>query len=163
MESYIGSYRYYFSPFDLSAEVSAGKFWSQDRGFTLELKRFFGDGAFSVYYKNSTTNDHKHWQAGGVQFAFPLTPEKDMKHYYKMQLRGTEEWTYAQETTFKNRNRDDGRGELNYVPDVPLAVTPIFTGSLHNQYLNRDRLNGAYIKEHLERLREAWIKYEKKL
>jgi hypothetical protein len=163
IESFVGSYRYYFSPFDLSFEATAGKFWSQDRGFSMELKRFFGDSTFSVYYKNSTTNDRKHWQSGGIQFAFPLTPQKDMKHYYKMQLRGTEEWSYAQETTFKNRNGNDGRGELNYVPDVPLAVTPLFTGSLHNQYLNRDRLNGSYIKEHLERLREAWITYEKKL
>jgi len=161
MKSFVGSYRYYFSPFDLSLEAAAGKFWSQDRGFSMELKRFFGDTSVSVYYKNSTTTDRKHWQAGGVQFAFPLTPEKDMKHYYKMQLRGTEEWAYAQETTFKNRNGGDGRGELNYVPDVPLAITPMFTGSLHNQYLNRDRLNGEYIKEHSERLRDAWIKYKK--
>jgi hypothetical protein len=162
MESFLASYRYYFSPLDLSLEGTAGKFWSQDRGFSLELKRFFGDTAFSVYYKNSTTTDSKKWQAGGVQIAFPLTPEKDMKHYYKMQLRGIDEWSYAQETTFKNKNTNDRRGELNYIPDVQLAMTPNFTGSLHNQYLNRDRLNESYIMSHLDRLREAWLKYKDK-
>lgn len=161
-ESYLASYRYYFSPLDLSLEGTAGKFWSQDRGFSMELKRFFGDTAFSVYYKNSTASDSRRWEAVGVQFAFPLTPEKDMKHYYKMQLRGTNEWSYAQETTLKNKNGNDGRGELNYVPDVQLAVAPNFTGSLHNQYLNRDRLNESYIASHLERLRDAWIKYKDK-
>ena len=163
MESYLASYRYYFSPLDLSLEGTAGKFWSQDRGFSLELKRFFGDTAFSVFYKNSTTSDSKKWTAGGMQIAFPLTPERDMKHYYKMQLRGTNEWTYAQESTFKNKNKNDKRGELNYIPDVQLAVAPIFTGSLHNQYLNRDRLSESYIMSHLERLREAWNKYKGKL
>ena len=159
MESYLASYRYYYSPLDLSLEGTAGKFWFQDRGFSLELKRFFGDTAFSVYYKNSATNDSKKWQAGGVSFAFPLTLEKDMKHYYKMQLRGTNEWSYAQETTLKNKNGNDNRGEVNYIPDVQLAAAPVFTGSLHNQYLNRDRLNESYIMSHLERMRDAWIKY----
>jgi hypothetical protein len=160
MESFLASYRYYFSPLDISLEGTIGKFWYQDRGFTLELKRFFGDTTFSLYYKNSTTTDSKHWQAVGVQFAFPLTPEKDMKHYYKMQVRGTEEWNYAQETTLKNANRVDKRGERNYLPDVPLAVAPVLTSSLHNQYLNRDRLNESYILSHLERLRTAWTKYK---
>lgn len=163
MESYLASYRYYFSPLDLSLEGTAGKFWSQDRGFSVELKRFFGDTAFSVYYKNSTTSDSKKWQAGGVQLAFPLTPEKDMQHYYKMQLRGINEWSYAQETTLKNENKNDKRGALNYIPDVQLAMAPNFTGSLHNQYLNRDRLNESYIMSHIERMRDAWIKYKDRL
>jgi hypothetical protein len=167
IESFLASYRYYYSPLDLSLEGTVGKFISQDRGFSLELKRLFGDTAFSVYYKNSTTPDNlkrwdtepTHWQAVGVQFAFPLTLEKDMKHYYKMQLRGTDEWVYGQETTIASGNSDNA----NYLPPAPLAVAPTFTGSLHDQYLNRDRLNESYIKAHLERLRDAWIKYKDRL
>jgi hypothetical protein len=167
MESFLASYRYYFSPLDLSLEGAVGKFISQDRGYSLELKRFFGDTAFSVYYKNSTIPNNlkrwdaneKHWQAAGVQFAFPLTLEKDMKHYYKMQLRGTDEWAYAQETTIASGNSDNA----NYLPPAPLAVPPTFTGSLYDQYLNRDRLNESYIKAHLERLRDAWIRYRERL
>jgi hypothetical protein len=167
IESYLASYRYYFSPLDLALEGTVGKFISQDRGYSLELKRFFGDTSFSVYYKNSTTPDNlkrwntdpTHWQAAGVQLAFPLTLEKDMKHYYKMQLRGTDEWAYAQETTVAGGNR----AGANYLPPTTLALTPNFTGSLHDQYLNRDRLNESYIKAHLERLRDAWIKYRERL
>jgi hypothetical protein len=164
-DTYLASYRYYFSPLDVSLEGTAGKFWAQDRGFTVELKRFFGDAAFSVYYKNTTIKEDmsqglpRHWQAAGVQFAFPLTPEKDMKHYYKMQLRGTEEWSYSQETVIAGGNS----ANANYLPPVPLAVAPNFTGSLNYQYLNRDRLNESYITSHLDRLRDAWIKYKDRL
>ena len=161
VETYLASYRYYFSPLDLSLEGTVGRFWFQDHGFKVELKRFFGDTAVSLYYNNSTTrSDNQHWQVVGMQFSFPLTPAKDMKHYYKMQVRGTEQWRYAQETTLKNTNRNDGRGSLNYIPDVSLGVTPDFTGSLDIQYLNRDRLNKAYILSHLSRLRDSWRSYQ---
>lgn len=165
IETYLASYRYYFSPLDVSLEGTAGKFWSKDTGFSVELKRFFGDAAFSLYYKKSTIKESMslglptNWQAVGVQLAFPLTPEKDMKHYYKMQVRGTDEWQYAQETTIASGNS----ANANYLPPVPLAVAPVFTGSLHNQYMNRDRLSASYIKSHLERLREAWIKYRERM
>lgn len=162
-KSYLGSYKYNFAPLDLSLEATGGKFWFGDIGFALELKRFFGDAAFSVYYKDSKTPDKKHWQAGGVMLAFPLTPEKDMKHYYKMQLRGTEEWSYGQETTFMNNNGADSSKSGNFIPDVPIAVAPLLTGSLYNQYYNRDRLNASYIKNHLDRMRNSWIKYKDKI
>lgn len=160
MESYLASYRFYHSPLDLSLEGTAGKFWEQDRGFSLEMKRYFGDTTFSIYYKNTTIDKDvrqgfpTHWQAVGVQLAFPLTPQKDMKHYYKMQLRGTDEWNYGQETTLASGNS----AGANYLPPVPLAVPLIFSGSLHNQYLNRDRLNESYIKAHLEQIRDVWLK-----
>ena len=167
IESFLGSYRYYFSPLDLSLEGVVGKFMSQDRGFSLELKRFFGDTALSVYYKNTSIpdgvkrweKDPTRWQAVGVQLSFPLTPGKDMKHYGKMQVRGTDEWSYTQETTSASGNS----ANANYVPPVQLAAVPLFTGSLHNQYLNRDRLSEVYILSHLDRLREAWLRYKDKL
>ncbi|MBI2353622.1 MAG: YjbH domain-containing protein [Deltaproteobacteria bacterium] len=160
LETWLASYRYYYSPLDLSLEGTAGKFFSQDRGFALELKRMFGDTALSVYYKNSTTTDKKHWEAAGIQFAFPLTPRRDLQHYYKMQLRGSDEWAYAQETTLKNLNNNDGRGALNYIAPVPLAINPQPPTALYRAYFNRDRLGSAYIKSHLERLREAWLIYK---
>jgi hypothetical protein len=156
MESYLASYRYLYSPLDLSLEGTYGRFWYQDRGFSLQLKRFFGDSAVAFYYKNTKDTDRKTWEAVGVEFSFPLTPQKDMKHFYKLQLRGTEEWAYSQETTLKNTNKNDGRGALNYLADVPLAVQPNFTGSLYSQYEDRGRLNRAYLLSHLDRIRDAW-------
>jgi hypothetical protein len=161
-DTYLAAYRYYFSPMDLFLEGTAGKFWYQDKGYLVELKRMFGDTAFSVYYKNSTNSDPtnwmgiSHWQSAGVIFSFPLTPEKDMKHYYKMQVRGSDEWNYGQETVIASSNKDNA----NYLPPLPILTVPRLSSSLDNQYLNRDRLSESYIKSHLGRLREAWIKYK---
>ena len=160
-DTYLAAYRFYFSPLDLSLEGTAGKFWSQDKGYLVELKRMFGDTAFSVYYKNSSNPDSanwlgiSHWQSAGVIFSFPLTPEKDMKHYYNMQLRGSNEWSYGQETVIASSNGDNA----NYLPPLPILSVPRLATSLDSQYLNRDRLSESYIKSHLERLRESWIKY----
>jgi len=153
MDVYLGSYRYLYAPLDLSLEVTGGRFWGQDRGFSLELKRFFADTAVSAYYKNSTTAEGKHWQAAGIQFAFPLTPRKDLK-LGPIQVRGSDEWSYAQETTLAI-----GDQKTNDVLTQALAINPQPTPALYRSYYNRDRLNAGYIKRHLDRLREAWLRY----
>ncbi|MBL0225423.1 MAG: YjbH domain-containing protein [Geobacteraceae bacterium] len=153
---YLGSYRYFHAPLDLSLEATAGRFWGQDRGFSLELKRFFSDTAVSAYYKNTTTLEGKHWQAAGVQFVFPLTPRKDLK-IGPLQIRGTDEWSYAQETTLAI-----GGQQTNDVLTQALAINPQPTTALYRSYFNRDRLSAGYLSEHLDRLREAWQRYRTK-
>jgi len=159
--SYLGSYRYYFSPLDLYLEGTAGRFWAQDKGFALEMKRFFGDAAVSVYYKDTKGSDHKQWKAAGIQFSFPLTFGKDMKHYYSMQVRGSDEWSYAQETTLKNNNFNNSRGSLNYLAPYPLAINPQPITALYRSYYNRDRLSEAYIRKQLVRVMTAWAIFGK--
>ncbi|MBC7961697.1 MAG: hypothetical protein H7Y05_01990, partial [Steroidobacteraceae bacterium] len=154
-EVFLGSYRYYFAPLDLSLEATAGKFIAQDRGFVFELKRFFGDTAVSFYYKNSTGTDSKHWEAAGIMFSFPLTPRQDMKPGI-LQIRGSDMWIYSQETTLKNNEFASKRGDLNYFAPYPLTITPQPTVGLLQAYQNRDRLNGAYIRQHLDRMRDSW-------
>ena len=162
-QSYLASYRYRYAPLDLALEVTGGRFWYQDQGYKLELQHFFGDTAVSIYYKNSITKvDNKHWEAVGIQFSFPLTPAKDMNHLYKAQLRGTEQWSYYQESTLRNKNGGNGKTEGNYIPDTPLGTVPNFTGSADLQYLNRDRLNTSYVRAHLPRLRDSWQSYQLK-
>ncbi len=151
IEVYLGSYRYKYAPLDLSLEVTGGKFWGQDRGVSLELKRFFGDTAVSAVYKNSTTSEGKHWQAAGIQFAFPLTPAKDLK-IGPVAVRGADEWAYAQESTLAV-----GGQKTNNVLSQSLAINPQPTPALYRSYYNRDRLDGGYVAEHLDRLREVWM------
>lgn len=153
LTSYIGSYRYLHAPLDLSLEVSGGRFWGQDRGFSLELKRFFADTAVSAYYKNSTTEAGKHWQMAGVQVAFPLTPRKDLK-VGPLLLRGADEWGYAQETTLAI-----GGQKTNDVLSQSLAVNPQPTPAVYRSYYNRDRLTAGYVRQNLERLRESWERF----
>ncbi|MBC8018913.1 MAG: hypothetical protein H7X83_10405, partial [Verrucomicrobia bacterium] len=155
----LGSYRYYYSPLDLSLEAAAGKFWAEDKGVSLELKRFWEDTAVSFFYKNTKGTDQKRWQAVGIQFSVPLTPRRDMTPLAKLQVRGSDEWSYAQATTLKNDNLNSPRGELNWLAPYPLAINPQPAQALYRSFYNRDRLSEGYIRQHLDRLREAWLKY----
>lgn len=148
---YLGSYRYYFNPLETFVEGTAGKFFGQDTGFTVEMKRFFGDTSFSVYYKNSRTEDRQHVQVGGVQIAFPLSFRRDMKPY-PVQVRGIDEWSYAQETEIVSP------GDRNLV-GRSIGINPQPPFSLDRVFYNRDRLNEIYIKNHLLRLRDAFLTY----
>lgn len=150
-EAYLASYRYYFNPLDTYLEGTAGRFFTRDTGFTLELKRFFGDTAFSVYYKNTETAGRERIQVGGVQIAFPLTPRRDMKPYL-LQVRGIEEWGYAQET------RIVSPGEFNFL-DTAVGINPQPPYNLERVFYNRDRLTESYIRKHLLRLRDANMRY----
>ena len=150
-EVYLGSYRYYARPLDLYLIGTGGKFFDNDKGISVELKRFFGDTAFSVYYKNSWTPRHEHVQVGGVQFVFPLTPRRDMKPY-PVQLRGADEWGYAQETKIVST------GQSNTVA-TSIGVNPQPPYNLEHTFTNRDRLSEPYIRKHLLRLRDAYLRY----
>lgn len=150
-EVYLGAYRYYFDPLDLYLTGAGGKFLDKDKGFSVELKRFFGDTAFSFYYKNSRTLVGEHVQVGGVQFVFPLTPRRDMKPY-PLQVRGNDEWSYALETKLVSP------GQSNYV-NTSIGVNPQASFNLEHIFYNRDRLSEMYIRKHLLRIRDAYLTY----
>ena len=160
-ELLIGAYRYYYSPLDLAVEGAAGRFWAEDKGGSLELKRYWEDTAVSFYYKGAKGVDRKLWQTVGVQISFPLTPRRDMKPVAKLQVRGADDWAYSQESTLKNNHGNNPRGSLNYLAPYPLAVNPQPTQALYRSFHNRDRLSDAYIRQHLDRLREAWLRFGK--
>ena len=153
---WLGSYRYYFGPLDLYLEGTAGQFLDNDRGFSIELKRFFGDTAFSLFYKNSQTEakgflDREHAQMAGVQISIPLTPRRDMKPSV-VQVKGSNEWSHAQQTKLVTP------GSINDV-NTSIGLDPQMGYNLERVYYNRDRLSEEYIWKHLPRLRDAYIKW----
>jgi hypothetical protein len=148
---YLGSYRYHFSPLNLSLEGAVGRFFDNDQGFRVEMKRFFGDTAFSVYYADSITTSRERVKIGGVMIAFPLTPRRDMKPGL-LQVRGSDDWSYSQETKIV------AKGEANTVA-TSVGVNPRLPYNLERVFYNRDRLSESYIREHLLRLRDAYLAY----
>lgn len=150
-ESYLGGYRYYHAPLDTSLEATVGRFWTEDTGFMLELKRFFGDTAVIFYYKNSEATDNKNHQAVGVQFSLPLTPRQDMKPK-PVQVRGSEEWSYSEESEIAKN------GSWNYI-GTTIGTKPETPFNIGRVFYNRDRLNEGYIRKHLLRMRDAYVKY----
>jgi hypothetical protein len=150
-KAYLGAYRYFYAPLDLYLEGTAGQFLDNDRGFMLELKRFFGDTSFSAFYKNSRTSAHEHVEVGGVMISLPLTLRRDMKPLL-VQVKGSEEWAYAQETKIV------ASGNANYV-NTSIGVTPRIAYNHERVFYNRDRLSEDYIRKHLLRLRDAYLTY----
>jgi hypothetical protein len=146
----LGSYRMYLAPLDLFLEGTVGKFWGQDTGGLVTLKRFFGDTAVDLYYKDTETPENKRWQAAGIAISFPLTPRRDMKRS-PLQVRGTEEWGYGQETVLAVNGQT-----TNDTISASLGINPLPSPSIYRSYLNRDRLNEEYIQAHKLRLKEAW-------
>jgi hypothetical protein len=153
---YLGSYRYYHAPLDLYLEGTAGQFLDNDRGFSVELKRFFGDTALSFFYKNSWTEANQttrqeHVQMAGLQISIPLTPRRDMKPYL-VQVKGSNEWTYTQETKVVTP------GSANDVT-TSIGRNPVPAYNLERVYYNRDRLSEEYIRMNLGSLRNAYMTY----
>ncbi len=144
---YLGSYRYFYAPLDLSAEVMYGQFWNQDKGGMLKLKRFFGDTAISFYLKDSVET------YAGFELSLPLTWQEAPNHSLG-QIKGKKDFFYG----IRSVVRSPSGG--NYLTPGG-AILPKNDLELETHYLNRDRLNGAYIKEHLERIRESYLKYKK--
>jgi len=153
----LGSYRMYLAPLDLFLEGTVGKFWGQDTGGLVTLKRFFGDTAVDLYYKDTETPEHKRWQAAGLAISFPLTPRRDMKRA-PLQVRGNEEWSYGQETVLAVNGQT-----TNDTISSTLGINPLPSPSIYRSYLNRDRLNEEYIQAHKLRLKEAWSTFRDEL
>jgi len=146
----LASYRLFLARRNLALEATGGRFWAQDKGVTVDLKRNFRDVIVSLYYSDSKTpNDSKRWQQGGIRFELPLTPRRDMAAR-PVQIRGSEAWTYDQETVISSSDT-----KVNYI-NASLAVVPQPTQSLALYYYDRERLNEDYILSHTERIREAW-------
>ena len=148
---YLASYRYNYTPMDLYFEAIVGKFWNQDSGAQLQMKRFFGETSVAFNYKNTTYKSYNE-EFAGIEVSFPLTTRKLYKANH-IQIKGQKDFTYALKSTI---NKDDGTNTLNYYS----AVIPEPNFKITTEYLNRDRLSSSYIKNHLDRMREAYITYK---
>jgi len=141
---YLGSYRYFYAPYDLFVEATYGKYWHQDTGLSLELKRYFGDVAVSFIFQDVED------KFAGARVTIPLTARKLYKADY-FQIKGKNDFSYGLRSTI---SRADGTNTLN--PNG--GITPLNDFELSSYYRNRDRLNASYVKQHLDRMREVYLK-----
>ena len=142
---YLGSYRYFYEPLNLFTEVTYGQYWNQDRGAKIEFKRFFDQTAVSLYIQDVG------YKYAGVKVSFPLTTRK-LYNSKILQLKGKSDFNYGIRTTIKesvggNPQRPNG------------GVIPKSDFELASTYLDRDRLNSSYIKNNIDRMRDAYIQY----
>ena len=143
----LGTYRLYLPHWDTSIEATAGSFYNRDRGYRLDLKRFFSDTAISVFYARTTE------KILGLALTVPLTPRRDLPPA-AVQVRGWEHWPLSLYSVVKSPSKAN--------PLTPgLAQLPDTPHSLREATYDDSRLNASYMKEHVARLREAYLRWKR--
>lgn len=139
----LGSYRYYLPNTDFSVEATAGQFWEQDEGYTLEGHFRFDDQTITLFYKNTDA------EFIGMRWTIPLTPRKDFNHRY-FQIKGKENWRYSVQTRINEDSND-----LSFT----IADVPRFEWEIDRTFFNNDKLNDAYLKANTPRLKDAYLQF----
>lgn len=140
------SYRYYWDKYDLFLEGEYGKYLWRDVGSRFSIKRFFGDTSLELFARTTSS-----YRMGGLRFTLPLTPRQDMKPY-RVQIRGDSSWSMDYNIALVGEGeRGAFKGRLIRRPSLRL--------NLEKTYYNNDRLNPIYVKKHLLRLRDAYMKW----
>ena len=145
--SLLGTYRYDWPEADIQVEGTVGRFFGGDKGFVIEVRRFFADTAVGFFYSDTDV------RIGGVRISLPLTPRRDMAPA-PVQLRGTEQWDYRLQSVLTDSG---GRNPLVF----DSGVLPQTEYTLERDFLNRDRFSEAYLRAHLPRMLEAYRRYQR--
>lgn len=156
---YLAKYSYLLENYDTLAEINFGRYWNQDVGFDVKLKRYFGDVAISVFvsqskpfFKKAILSEETD-KFAGMSIEVPLTLRHTPLFKYG-QIKGTSSFDYKVQTTIA---REDGVNTIvtgsNYDPEMPISSEEYF--------YNRNRLQKSYIQRHAFRLVESYEKYVK--
>lgn len=130
-----------------STEITHGKFWGGDKGYSISQRFWHGDTAINIYLRQTRmTETGPLVSFAGIQFSIPFTPRKD-KGFEHFLLRGTSQWTYTLETrVFDKENLlTGGYGE---VPKVGDSLVQTF---------NRDRNSTQYLESNMGRVKNAFF------
>lgn len=128
------------------SELTAGKYWGGDKGWSIGQRFWHGDTALNIYLRRTRMTESAPLVSfAGLQFSIPITPRvnKGMQH---LALRGTNQWTYTLESrVFERENLlTGGYGE---VPRIGDSLTQTF---------NRDRNSTRYLESSLIRAKSAF-------
>jgi hypothetical protein len=142
------TYRYAYNDAQSTVtELTQGKFWGGDKGFSVAQRFWHGDTAFNIYIRRTRLTESSPLVSfAGLQFSIPFTPREN-KSYKHLSVRGSSQWTYTLESRiFDKENRiSGGYGE------VPKVGESLF------QTFNRDRNSTRYFENNLSRLKEAFV------
>jgi hypothetical protein len=127
-------------------ELTTGKYWGGDKGWSIGQKFWHGDTTLSVYLRRTRMSESAPLVSfAGLQFSIPITPRINRGLEY-VALRGTNQWTYTLESRVFDRENliTGGYGE---VPRMGDSLTQTF---------NRDRNSTRYLESSLIRAKSAF-------
>jgi hypothetical protein len=139
----LASYSYTFPGKDLFLEATGGRFWANDLGYSLEVKRFFGDTLIGFFFIDS-----EHDNFAGISVEIPLTFRK-VGNYRYVQLKGKKDVRYSLRSTVM---REDDTNTINN----NAGIVPVMQSDIENDFFDRDRLNQPYLEQHLYRIKDAY-------
>lgn len=128
-------------------EVTQGKFWAGDKGFSINQRFWHGDTTMNIYLRRTRMTDSQPLVSfAGIQFAIPFTPREN-KSLEHLGVRGVSQWTYSLETKVLEKDNiiTGGYGEVPKVGDS-LVMT-----------FNRDRNSNRYYDTNLGRMKNAYV------
>ena len=128
-------------------EITQGKFWAGDKGFSINQRFWHGDTTLNIYLRRTRMTDSKPLVSfAGLQFSIPFTPRENKSLEY-LGLRGVSQWTYSLETKILEKDNiiTGGYGEVPKVGDS-LVMT-----------FNRDRNSNRYYDTNLGRMKNAYV------
>ena len=129
------------------SEITQGKYWAGDRGWSIAQKFWHGDTFLNVYLRRTRMTESTPLVSfAGVQIAIPFTPREN-KSLSFAGIRGASQWSYALETrVFDKQNLlTGGFGE---VPRIGENLVQTF---------NRDRNSTRYLEANMGRMRGAYL------
>jgi hypothetical protein len=127
-------------------EITTGKYWGGDKGWSIGQKFWHGDTALNIYLRRTRMTESAPLVSfAGLQFSIPITPRVN-KGMENLALRGTNQWTYTLESRVFDRENllTGGYGE---VPRIGDTLVQIF---------NRDRNSTRYLESSLMRAKSAF-------
>jgi hypothetical protein len=127
-------------------EITTGKYWGGDKGWSIGQRFWHGDTALNVYLRRTRITESSPLVSfAGLQFSIPITTRvnKGMQH---LALRGTNQWTYTLESRVFDRENllTGGYGEVPRIGDSLI------------QTFNRDRNSTRYLESSLIRAKTAF-------
>ena len=146
---FLAKYTYSYRPLDLQLSVQGGKYWKQDTGFDVELKKFFGDVAVSIKYTQTKPDTHLvDWSESsnkyvGLYIEMPLDLPKSKTSWDKVQIEGNNAFKHGVRTTIK---RADGTNRVT----PGYGEEPIFNIDHYKFFTNRNRVGAKYVESNLD-------------
>jgi hypothetical protein len=128
-------------------EITKGKFWAGDKGFSINQRFWHGDTTLNIYFRRTRMTESQPLVSfAGIQFAVPFTPREN-KSIEHLGVRGVSQWTYSIETKVLEKDNfiTGGYGEVPKVGDT-LMMT-----------FNRDRNSNRYYNNNLGRMKNAFV------
>jgi hypothetical protein len=127
-------------------EITQGKFWGGDKGFSINQRFWHGDVNLNIYFRRTRMAETSPLVSfAGIQVSLPFTPREN-KGGENLAFRGVSQWVYGVETKVLEKDNyvTGGFGEVPKMGDS-LVMT-----------FNRDRNSTRYYEANLARLQNAY-------